>query len=739
MTKYYPQTPTDWTTALEKIYAKQSDQLQRYHDQLRQRDQQLVAKAGNESLANTLGSLAQFSSTISKAVQQSQVRKDKQDLEYKTKLENMFSLNPELSEGFIKSISEYKGDRNDIWKDSTFFDPLLASLSEKSKEAAQAILKQDPRRMIIFQETLARQFSTQLPFLADRWLSDEKAKDPERWENFSDEQKITEINRYKAAELAKFGISEKAGNAILAGELKRQTETIKGTRTASTNDKFFKQNHALQLSILEVAGGAVDIKALPQAVHEAIILTAGKDFSHIEDGDTKLQRATESVIGDLIHLSKNSFIPNGALAGLEDYKFPHPAGKGGKASVIDAFFKKDSKHFSLLIEALDEGQNGVLDVQTEIDQGIYEEASLLKTQGKYKEADELMRPLIGRDLLTQEQYADYERINPKEQSKEYETDRDAYYTDLELRGKLPSIEELNQEPNKAMRDKWVKIKKDKEKWKSDNKHSYNTKLFENEVYKLRTTRSLEPGQPITQEDGAVVQKLVDFSEMRLAYYLGQDRINGTTTPNIAALIKQDVDTFKVGNGWGTDEGGMFSLDKSKWGEHKWANINKVDMDLGYGTYNHNKPSADRESKYNKIVQDNSNLSVDERREIPEAIFSNRMMLGFKQNGYFSEDMKYIAAREGLTLPQAFELALKSMDPEFAKLHNFKQLPEEAKANLNAHRKLEDGLDTVFKKASDSSQKALIQKLRSKLKYQGWDYFTPKDKIILIEILSTQDE
>jgi hypothetical protein len=182
MTKYtIAQNPTNWTTALEKIYAKQSEQLQRYHDQLRQRDQQLVAKAGNESLANTLGSLAQFSSTISKAVQQSQVRKDKQDLEYKTKLENMFSLNPELSEGFIKSISEYKGDRNDIWKDSTFFDPLLASLSEKSKEAAQAILKQDPRRMIIFQETLARQFSTQLPFLADRWLSDEKAKDPERW------------------------------------------------------------------------------------------------------------------------------------------------------------------------------------------------------------------------------------------------------------------------------------------------------------------------------------------------------------------------------------------------------------------------------------------------------------------------------------------------------------------------------------------------------------------------------
>ena len=69
MTKYYPQAPTDWTTALEKIYAKQSEQLRRHHDQLRQRDQQMVRKAQNESLANTFSALAQFSSTVGAAVQ----------------------------------------------------------------------------------------------------------------------------------------------------------------------------------------------------------------------------------------------------------------------------------------------------------------------------------------------------------------------------------------------------------------------------------------------------------------------------------------------------------------------------------------------------------------------------------------------------------------------------------------------------------------------------------------------
>ena len=63
MTKYYPQAPTDWTTSLEKIYAKQSEQLQRHHEQLRQRDQQMVKKAENENLVEVFKAFASLSTT----------------------------------------------------------------------------------------------------------------------------------------------------------------------------------------------------------------------------------------------------------------------------------------------------------------------------------------------------------------------------------------------------------------------------------------------------------------------------------------------------------------------------------------------------------------------------------------------------------------------------------------------------------------------------------------------------
>jgi hypothetical protein len=230
--------------------------------------------------------------------------------------------------------------------------------------------------------------------------------------------------------------------------------------------------------------------------------------------------------------------------------------------------------------------------------------------------------------------------------------------------------------------------------------------------------------------------------MRLSYYLEQDRINGTKTPNIAALIKQDVDTFKVGNGWGTEEGGMFSLDKSDTGDHKWANINKVDLDLGsQGQYFHNRPSPNRAHSYNVRLRNYRGKTKEERWKMPQSIFSNRQMLGFKENGYFSDDMKYIAAREGLTLNKAFSLALNSMDSDFAKLHNFKQLPEEAKANLKAHsfiaETLDKGVEALLQLPEESRDmrvlKPAIRNLKYKLKYQGWDSFTLKDKEMLIKI------
>ena len=48
--QYDPQKVTDWLTPLEKVYARQSQQLDRYHQQLRERDRQEQAATLDLSL-----------------------------------------------------------------------------------------------------------------------------------------------------------------------------------------------------------------------------------------------------------------------------------------------------------------------------------------------------------------------------------------------------------------------------------------------------------------------------------------------------------------------------------------------------------------------------------------------------------------------------------------------------------------------------------------------------------------
>ena len=84
--QYDPQKVTDWVTPLEKVYARQSQQLDRYHAQLRERDRQ--EEAATLDLPEMFSKLASFSQTIGQVVE---ARKSAQDTEFKKKLlENCF-------------------------------------------------------------------------------------------------------------------------------------------------------------------------------------------------------------------------------------------------------------------------------------------------------------------------------------------------------------------------------------------------------------------------------------------------------------------------------------------------------------------------------------------------------------------------------------------------------------------------------------------------------------------------
>ena len=64
--QYDPQKVTDWVTPLENGYARQSAQLDRYHEQLRERDRQ--EEAATLDVPEMFAKLASFSQTIGSVV-----------------------------------------------------------------------------------------------------------------------------------------------------------------------------------------------------------------------------------------------------------------------------------------------------------------------------------------------------------------------------------------------------------------------------------------------------------------------------------------------------------------------------------------------------------------------------------------------------------------------------------------------------------------------------------------------
>ena len=104
--QYDPQKVTDWLTPLEKVYARQSRQLDTYHQQLRERDRQ--EEAATLNLPEMFSKLASFSSSIKQVVE---ARKTAQDTEYKKKLDNLDTdqlklLNDAFRTGDLKNLKE---------------------------------------------------------------------------------------------------------------------------------------------------------------------------------------------------------------------------------------------------------------------------------------------------------------------------------------------------------------------------------------------------------------------------------------------------------------------------------------------------------------------------------------------------------------------------------------------------------------------------------------------------------
>ena len=132
-----------------------------------------------------------------------------------------------------------------------------------------------------------------------------------------------------------------------------------------------------------------------------------------------------------------------------------------------------------------------------------------------------------------------------------------------------------------------------------------------------------------------------------------------------------------------------------------------------------------------------------RHNAYQGLYSDQQVLGYSQNGYFSEDMKKIAALEGLTPFEALEKSLAAMkraNPTFAQNHNILNLESEPKYQNVKNNENTIG-QTLLKeiRAEKNPQKAFIlRKIASTIKWYGYDRLSISDRKIIYSILSEVD-
>ena len=738
MTKLYPQEPTKWTTALEKVYRDQSESLERYHDQLRERDRQMVEKAKNENIARVFKGFESLSATVGTALELTEPLRDKRHKKKTNTALVDFTANKDR-EIILKGIRlKYEAEKGNASSQKAL-DILITQLKDDNNlEAAAAIESAGPRSSIHKREAMAlyeRDRLTTKNFL--NYLNNSnKKEDSDKLNiyNATTDQRVKDILFAEWVEdsLDYLNLGSTFKTAIFGQELIRQSTS---RHNADKNTKNFNIATAKQAEI----GAQIELRSNnPEELfnflteYEKELETEYPKDIIGDDGKTITvqQQIKKRIFKDLMAASLDYKITTPTLAAYLQWGFPTKSRADGVGTPENTYFSKEQ--INQLIAASITGATRLENIVRTKHLAIYDEAKLLSLTGNKEEADKKMRPVKAMGLLDPKLITDYDNIDPEKQTAEYEAERDEYYSNLDLQGKLPSVVEINKEPNNAMNKKWSAIKTAKDKFKTDHKLSYNPEAtYSNDVSMMRNKKALEKDQVLVGDDLIVAGKLVEYSNIRLSWYLKQDRDNKTQTPNIEGLVKKDVEDFKIQNGWGTEnKPGMFSLDTSVQGSPKWSNINTVSEDYGYG-YNHNKISETREQDYlrNKQLYPKKK----DRHAAPEGIFSNRQMLGFKENLKFSEDMKWIANEEGLDLFTAYNLAIESMDDEFAKLHNFEQLPEEAEAGLKAYGFIAETIEKALNSKDPRIRAGAIRDLRYKLKYQGYDTFTPNDIQMLVDI------
>ena len=445
--------------------------------------------------------------------------------------------------------------------------------------------------------------------------------------------------------------------------------------------------------------------------------------------------------------------------------FMHRLMKDGK---IDGSVIQDMKEGKLSGKALEDGFKTGKDLVSDsdwryIEQGEQEYLTQVKTDhdigyatlGAQYEADLINKTVTPEQLENfllkaknngQENTDWYKRLskyNPAAQNATVFQKGDKEFGKSKNRGTLHDrLEEIKNHPNDDIREKYKPLAEKVKTFITDNPDEFGDldKFLKDFVYSTRTGNSLE-NNTISDDDGFVVGKLRTFTYQRLYHYLEQELQGAEPIDNLARVIKDERDAYWESNGGlleaekGKTAPGMFSRVRDKDANLQWANIGVVSREANNRFYDHTYGSPNKAKSYNKKIRKFGNISKEERWERVGGIYNKDQILGLIKHVYFSEDMKYDAARDGLLPGEALNKAIEALvknDKDFATRHNLKEWSFDGEKETPDVR-INDTL-TNYLETADLNEAKVIKNIQSHIRWYGFDSLSMKNRQLIYNIL-----
>ena len=744
MTKYYPQAPTDWTTALEKIYAKQSEQLRRHHDQLRQRDQQMVTKAQNENITQLFGSLAQFSSSVSQAVKASKAKKETWKEEYKVGLNT--SKDWLQNRDAIDRIRElqYKKKKGELTSQPEI-DELAKLLYKAEKDpAAFALLNVSGRRLASQNELLAQNAAaghseaTMRKYFEDNNLEDRLE---ELEANKDNEDYIAGMfYGYQRERLSHLNLNDDAIAGILGGELRRQRDTVRGTTKAKAMSAVSDKDDLRILTQLKTANLVGTFEESVWSIRDSLI-KEGR-FQEYTDTDGKVvtvnQQVDRYLFETLNDLSNDGLVNVSQLQPYLQAGFKHPAGKGGESTPGEILFTKEQ--VNRLIKSAQFGESRYVSIQTQLDTNSLQQIKTRRAQGIINAEDnDLLDKISHRGLVSDESIEGVREVKPQDsnffvnESKYFETTKTTgtFLTESNIsRAKLNDSNIANEQEAIIASQESQQFPKFE-----DRKRSHDQTIADDSDDGTFDVK--------TDSYGANTWKGQLSTEMAQAedlIYMKYFNLN-PNDPDIKTKVLIDMDALKLKNGFGIKIG---EKGAGIWSKDKYGNYpNFVRAKTGIVTIRANESNYEKNliTNWNNLDDVPGETKVDTFLNTPGTVLPPKEVIDIitSENPQFSPKFIYKVGRlpgkpKGKALVQMAQALIDSDDPEIQQLvkrsgleSKLKELTTPDGKNPSPLQKLiqtEEFLIEVVSKTADPD----INNLQKRIEKVGWENLSPKEQI-----------